>query len=83
VRSAAPDGAAQVASVETGSVAEQAGIKPGDIIQKFEGDPVPNFRELTEMIKPRRAGDEVTLEVLREGQTMEIKVKLGAWQTFE
>jgi hypothetical protein len=83
VRSASADGAAQVASVEVGSVAEQAGIKPGDIIHKFEDDPVPNFRELTNMIGKRRAGDEVALDVLRDGQTIEIKLKLGAWQTFE
>jgi hypothetical protein len=76
-------GSAVVASVQPGSAAEAAGIRPGDIIQNFENEPVPNFDALTRMIGKHRAGDEVTLEVLRDGQPIEFKVSLGAWQTFD
>jgi hypothetical protein len=74
---------ATVASVEAGSVAEAAGIKAGDVIQKFEDEQVTNFKMLTEMIGKRRAGEEVTLEVMRGGEPIEFRLKLGAWETFE
>ena len=63
-------------------VAAAAGIQVGDIIQKFEGQPVPHFKALTEMIGKHLAGDEVTLEVLRGGQPIEFQVKLGQWETY-
>jgi hypothetical protein len=74
-------GPAVVGIVTKGSVAEAAGIKVGDIIQTFENQPVPNFKSLTVMIGKHRAGDEVTLVVVRNGQSIEFKVKLGAWET--
>jgi len=75
-----PDAPAVVGSVE--GVAAAAGIQAGDLIQKFENQPVPNFKALTVMIGDRMAGDEVTLEVLRGGQPIEFKLKLGQWETF-
>ena len=74
-------GSAVVGIVKKGSAAESVGIQVGDTIQKFENQTVPNFKALTLMIGKHRAGDEVTLEVLRNGQTMEFKVKLDAWQS--
>ncbi len=74
-------GSAVVGIVKKGSAAESVGIRVGDTIQKFEKQTVPNFKALTLMIGKHRAGDEVTLEVLRNGQTMEFKVKLDAWQS--
>jgi hypothetical protein len=85
VASNTPDGMgpAQVASVQAASAAEKAGIKAGDIIQTFQSEPVPSFQKLTTMIGNYRAGDEVTLEVLRRGEPIEFKLKLGAWQSFD
>ena len=74
-------GSAVVGIVKKGSAAESVGIQVGDTIQKFENQTVPNFKALTLMIGKHRAGEEVTLEVLRNGQTMEFKVKLDAWQS--
>jgi hypothetical protein len=74
-------GSAVVGIVKKGSAAEAVGIKVGDVVQKFENQPVPNFKALTLMIGKHRAGDEVTLEVVRNGQSMEFKVTLDAWQS--
>jgi hypothetical protein len=74
-------GPAVVGIVTKGSVAEQAGIRVGDIIHKFENQPVPNFKALTGMIGQHRAGDEVTLVAVRNGESIEFKIKLGAWET--
>jgi hypothetical protein len=84
--SAAPGdgtGSPLVATVQPGSVAEAAGIKVGDVIRRFEGNDVTSFKALTEMIGEHRAGDKVTLEVVRDGQPIQFTLKLGAWQTFE
>jgi hypothetical protein len=74
---------AVVRSVEPGSAAAAAGIQVGDVIQKFNGEEVANFKALTLKIGDHHAGDEVTLGVLRGAQPMEFKVKLGQWKTVE
>jgi predicted metalloprotease with PDZ domain len=74
---------AVVRSVEPGSAAAAAGIQVGDVIQKFNGEAVANFKALTLKIGDHHAGDEVALEVLRGTQPMEFKVKLGQWKTVE
>jgi hypothetical protein len=84
VGSNSPDGmgAAVVGSVQPGSAAAQAGIQVNDIIIKFEDQPVPNFKALTSMIGKHPAGDEVTIDVLRAGQPIEFKLKLGEWKSI-
>ncbi len=85
VGSATPDGVgpAIVGRVEPNSAAAAAGIQPNDVIQKFDGEAVPNFKALTLKVGGHHAGDEVSLEVLRNGQPVEFKVKLGQWKTIE
>ncbi len=85
VASTTPDGAgpAIVRAVTPGSAAAVAGIQQGDIIQKFNGEALANFKGLTQKIGDHRPGDEVTLTVLRNGKPMEFKVKLGQWKTLE
>jgi hypothetical protein len=72
---------AVVGTVQPGSAAAEAGVQVGDTIQKFQGQPVPSFKALTTMIGKHRAGEEVTLEILRGGQPVELKLKLGEWKT--
>lgn len=74
---------AVVGRVTAGSAAAAAGIQQMDIIQKFEGEPVANFKSLTQKIGKHRPGDEVTIEVLRNGQPMQFKAKLGQWKMME
>ncbi len=57
--------------------AAEAGLELGDIIQQVNGEPVDVEHPLPERIRAFKPGDEVTLEVLREGQTHEIGVTLG------
>jgi hypothetical protein len=76
-------GAAVVANVQPGSAAEAAGIRLQDTIVKFQGQPVENFRALTEMIGKHSAGDEVTVDVLRSGEPIQFKLKLGEWKSLQ
>ncbi len=67
--------------VQPGSAADAAGIKAGDEIHKFDGQQVKNFKSLTDMISSHNAGDEVPMEIVRNGAKKSVTVKLGRWQT--
>ena len=59
------------------SAADKAGIKKGDIIVEFNGQPVENangFRRRVAMLKP---GTKVEVVVLRDGKRKTFKVELG------
>jgi S1-C subfamily serine protease len=86
------DKGAWVQDVNAGGPAERAGIKGGgdesefqaqayreggDVITKVAGRPVENSAELANVIADFKPGDEVPLEIHRNGDTREIKVKLG------
>jgi hypothetical protein len=76
-------GAAVVATVQPGSAAEAAGILVGDTIEKFQGQPVENFKTLTTMIGKHAAGEEVTIDVLRAGKPIHFELKLGEWKSLQ
>ena len=59
----------EVLSVQPGTAAAAADIRVRDIIQKFNGKPVADFKELTGQIAGCREGEEASLEILRDGQT--------------
>jgi regulator of sigma E protease len=68
-----PIGKVVVQSVAVATPAEQAGIRAGDILLSLQGQPIRNTGELTEMTKGFR-GQEVTLELEREGQKLSVKL---------
>ena len=66
-----------VTSVSDFSGAEKAGIKIGDIIIKADGQEVKTMNELNKVKNSHQIGEEMTLTINREGQEIEVKVKLG------
>lgn len=68
-----PQGAA-VNSVTENGPAQKAGIKANDIITAVNGNKISSSDELKDIIADSSAGDELTLTVYRQGQTLEIKV---------
>lgn len=57
--------------------AAAAGLQNGDVILEFNGTPVNDFLVLLKEISKHNVGDTVTLKVVRDGQQMEVQVKLG------
>ncbi len=82
-----------VASVTVDSPADQAGVQGGsretqiegrsvriggDVIVSIDGQPVKTFDDLLSFIDGAQVGQQVSLEVLRDGELVELTVTLGA-----
>jgi serine protease Do len=66
-----------IAEVEKDSPAEKAGLKPDDVVLSFGKNKVEDLEDLITMIRKRRPGDEVSLEVRRGGEVLTKKVVIG------
>ena len=74
----APDtSGALVEDVTAGGPADKAGIKNGDVVRKVNGQSVGDAGQLTAAVTNMSPGAEATLEILRDGQPMTIKLTLG------
>lgn len=58
------------------SAADEAGIKPGDVITKVNGKSIKTFNELRGKIGSIGAGKEVTLTIIRNGDEKDFTAKL-------
>jgi serine protease Do len=76
-------GGALVASVEDDGPAAKAGIKPGDVILKFNGRAIPSSSQLPAQVADAKPGAKATLEISRNGTTREIEVKLGELESVK
>ena len=65
-----------VVEVTEFSSAEKAGLKAGDIIVKADGNRITTFDEFKAVKNGKEEGDEISLEVIRNGQSKTINVKL-------
>jgi serine protease Do len=67
---------ALVQDVARGGPADKAGLKPGDVIRKFNGRSVNDSSDLLAMAANTNPGTPVTLDILRNGQQHTVKVTL-------
>jgi len=65
------------ADVRPGSPADKAGLKPGDILIEFDGQPVKNLYDFTYGLRRHKVGDLVHVKVLRGNQTIAADVTLA------
>ncbi|HLA63615.1 MAG TPA: trypsin-like peptidase domain-containing protein [Rhodothermales bacterium] len=66
-----------VASVDDGSPAAAAGLRPYDVVVAIEGQPVQTNDDVRARLLDARAGDTVGLTVVREGATVEVRLRLA------
>jgi putative serine protease PepD len=72
---------AEVTSVGDGTPAAAAGLKVGDVIVAVNGERVESADSLVGHVREKNTGDQVTLTVLRDGKSLEIKATLAAKPT--
>ncbi|MBI3933788.1 MAG: M28 family peptidase [Acidobacteria bacterium] len=65
------------ADVREDSPAAKAGLKPGDVLVKFDGNEVLNLYDFTYALQGKKPGDDVAVVVLRDGQEIQASVKLA------
>jgi serine protease Do len=66
-----------VSDTISGSPAEKVGIKSGDVILKVNDTPVGSTDELIQEISTKPVGSEVTLDIVRDKEPMQMKVTLA------
>ena len=71
-----PEGAL-VSSVENGSPADKAGLRPGDVIRAVDGQPIVASGDLPAIISQARPGDSVKLDVWRKGDRVQLSARLA------
>ena len=71
------DSGALIAGVQPDAPAAHAGLEPGDVITAVNGQTVKNPRDLAVDIASVQPGDEAKLQVLHDGETKTVTVKVG------
>ncbi|WP_061215071.1 S1C family serine protease [Syntrophomonas wolfei] len=66
-----------VANVVAGGPAAQAGLKKYDVIFKVDKKTINNYDELQEILKSKRVGDKILLEIIREQKPLLVTLSLA------
>jgi len=69
---------ALVTNVDKGSPAESAGLKPGDVIVRFDGKAVRNAEDTLARIRLKKQDEPAVLSVVRKGEAIEVKATATA-----
>ena len=64
--------------MEGGSAGEEAGLQAGDVVLKVDDEVISSVDGLVATIRGYRPGEEVTLTVLRDGETLTMKATLDS-----
>jgi serine protease Do len=68
---------ALVRSVESGSPADKAGVEAGDIITRFNGQPIDRASDLPRLVGNMKPGSRVGMTVFRRGSPKELSVTVA------
>jgi hypothetical protein len=67
----------RLSGVTAGSPADVGGLKAGDVIVELDGKAIKDLYAYSDALYAHMPGDEVTIVVLRDGQRLTRRVKLG------
>lgn len=63
-----------ILQVERGSPAEQAGLRPGDVLTAMNGRPLTSIEQFQQMVRRVRLKEKIRFTVWREGRTLTVEV---------
>src|SRR5262245_41385670 len=66
------------ADVRPDSPAGKAGLKAGDLLVEFAGEPIKNLYDFTDALGSKKPGDVVPVVVKRNGESIKVSVTLEA-----
>ena len=75
-----PQGAL-INAVEPGSPADKGGIKPGDVIVRFDGQIIVDSGDLPHVVGMMAPGENAKVEIYREGKRKKLTMKVGSLDT--
>ena len=64
-------------AISSGSPAEKAGLKPGDVITRFDGNAIAKGDDLIVAVRAKAIGDRVAIEYLRGSKSGKISLQLA------
>jgi serine protease Do len=73
-------GVVEVTAVKPGSPAEAAGLKEGDVVVTYDGDPIRSRTQLVTLVQRTRIGRRVPLTVTREGKQVNLEATIAESQ---
>jgi len=68
---------ALVANVEIDSPAFFSGLKQGDVVRTFNGEPVKDVRALSRMVADAKVGSRIPITVIRDGHQVPLQLRIG------
>lgn len=68
---------AVISGVYRGSPADQAGLKPGDVIIKYNNERIQNSGHLSKMLSETQVGKTITLEINRNQRPQTVQLKMA------
>jgi len=68
-----------VRNVALGGASDKAGFKRGDLILKFGGAKIENFKSMVKAAGATKPGQNVKVAILRAGKPMTLSLTLGQW----
>jgi serine protease Do len=71
---------ALIAQVIKGGPADEAGLKRGDVMISYDGEEITDTGSLRNKVADTAMGKEATVTVLRDGERVELTVKIGSQQ---
>src|SRR6202142_96579 len=72
-----PPRGALIAGIDDKGPAKPAGIEPGDVIVKFDGQDIKEMRDLPKIVAETPVGKDVEVTIVRKGKEEKKTVKLG------
>lgn len=65
-----------ISDVVPSSPAEKSGLQRGDVVKRFGSVPIKAPDDLSKAVRKQVAGDVVKVEIVREGKTMSVSIRL-------